>query len=201
MTINAEITLNNEDATVTNPLSFLPALQVAFANWSNALAGNATIQVTVNIESNSFFGGTGALASCVPTFVPIGTAADGRSLYETDCAYQLITGNVDPNGSATDIVIYINGDDSFWLDPVIRRAARGSPRRGFRCFERRGNRETLRSNVARGHGDVCEQQRGLRPPRMQPPHLILEMKSPGVAAGALSTSKGAKGAPKDGYIS
>ncbi|WFU32434.1 Ig-like domain-containing protein [Bradyrhizobium brasilense] len=118
MTISVQITLNNENPAVVNSLQFLPALQVAFANWSNALAGDARIQVTLNIEPNSFFDGTGALASCVPVFVPIGTAVDGKTLFETDCAYQSIAGAADPNGSATDMIININGDYTFWLDPA-----------------------------------------------------------------------------------
>jgi len=115
MTIQAQITLNNFDTAVTDPLVVLPALQAAFGSWSSELTGNATIQVTVNIKPFDTF-----LARCLPTFVPMGTyAQDGHELWEPDCAFQLINGS-DPNGPATDMTIDINSlylvsrPDQFW---------------------------------------------------------------------------------------
>jgi hypothetical protein len=121
MTIEAQITLDNA-ANVSDPLAVLAALQASFGAWSNELAGNATIQVIVNIED--FPVGSPVLAQCRPLNLEDLHTTDslGREIYESDCAYQLRTGLADPNGLAPDMEISINAAYlsilRTWFDPT-----------------------------------------------------------------------------------
>lgn len=129
MSIQAFITMDNEDASFTDPLSALPSLQMAFGTWSNLLNGNAAINVTLRIEPGDFLDGLPStwLAVCDPAFRDFGMLAENvdltisaRELYVSTLAYQLINGVSTPDlepQPVADITLYLNGDLVNTLSP------------------------------------------------------------------------------------
>lgn len=112
MAINASIS-------VTDTVNYLGAsrnsiianIDAAFKTWGAALAGNANIQVTVNVS----YSVSNVLASASPRNETVLGILEGRTVYESPIAHQLRTG-YDSNGSLTDMNITIN---AYHLDELF----------------------------------------------------------------------------------
>ncbi len=89
-------------------------ISAAFQTWSNLLAGNANVQVTITLSDQ----GSTNLASAGPRNQADNGIVTGLRQYESNLSHQLRTGR-DTNGSLTDLSITINTQalSKFYYDP------------------------------------------------------------------------------------
>ncbi|KJV08281.1 hypothetical protein VZ95_18795, partial [Elstera litoralis] len=104
MAISASITLSDTRNYLGSARdAVLADINAAFSIWGSALAGNANIQVNVNVSYSI----SNTLASALPRNDTNLGSVGGRTMYESAIAHELRTG-YSSNGTSSDLTININ---------------------------------------------------------------------------------------------